>query len=118
LNVLADRLPGVPIFVCSDEPAFVAHLASCASQSLIYAPSLQLTGPRAGRDTIEGMRLALADLWGLASCEIVVASPSSSFARVACELSGRRPCGVNIGNTTIASTLTRLGWGVYRRCHY
>lgn len=71
-----------PILVCSDTPEFFEELQKISRGNLVRLTS-PFTSSAVTRTSAESIQYALADLLLLASCEVILASSDSSFARLA-----------------------------------
>lgn len=84
---------GRKVYVCSDTPAFVDELVAAHPSVALSLPRHE-TAFRESRSTVESVRIALAELWILSSCDVILASPFSSFARIAIILGGGNYCNI------------------------
>ncbi|PTY05186.1 hypothetical protein DB347_17105 [Opitutaceae bacterium EW11] len=117
LEGIARRFPKLPVLVCSDSPDFAYELKASAAHSVIVAPSLR--GPRiAPRDSVEGMHAALADLWMLANCRVVIGSPASTFASIACALGGGHELRLAASSVLGTSRAVTAIWAISRCVEY
>ena len=77
--------PGTRFFLATDDAALKAELLSEMGDRIVTQQA------EVRRDTVEGMRDAVVDLWCLAATQRIIGSYWSSFTDIAAELGGRPP---------------------------
>jgi|GEM_PF-2877502 len=87
LEVITTRYPDRKVFVCSDTKEFVDEIESRYPGKILTSPARHLASLKL-RGTLDGSRAAVADLWILAHCPVVISTALSSFAVMAQNLGG------------------------------
>jgi hypothetical protein len=116
LRMLAKRYPGEPVLICSDTPRFVQGLKA-SHPGVISLPS-PFEKSCDNRASLDGMRLALAEIWKLAQCEVVFAPPCSTFSRVASNLGGGRHFHLSSLPYRLRHWTTEMGWMISAQLEY
>ena len=114
---LVQLFPQERIFVCADSPHFAKEIGAILGQNAVLSRTLDSPKERI-RSSLAGTQAALADLWSLANCRVIVSSPHSSFAMIALTLGGGLHCPVAIKTETIRHRQARYAWALFFRLSY
>lgn len=117
MDTAAELLGGEKIYVCSDTPAFVEELDRNHEEIAVSLP--RVDGPfRETNSSMESVQLALAELWILSSCRLILASPCSSFAKIASVLGGGEFCHLIGWTRHSLQHQKQFAWELHKRAAY
>lgn len=108
-----------PVLICADNPERLQRLVAAYGAGAVPPPSARHPSLVGCRDSLEGIRMAFADLLALSRCSIIVGSHFSSFAQTAAIFGGRPLHGIALfpgaGRRLVTALIWRLvGWHVTR----
>lgn len=111
------ELPREPIFICSDTPSYIAEIIRNFPRDVLSLPAPH-QGAESTRNSVAGVQHALAELWTLASCKLIMASRASSFARVAQLLGGGKVFELSGVPNLFRARQEALAWTLYSSVAY